>query len=473
MKSNVLNIDGVDRMIFAEEKPKSKVPEWEAQHSKSAGFADLMEDGFGSLYKYSPRMRDTAEVPVERTVNRNVMEQIMQLSEYKDLRHLTVGDETYSVAGLTAFKSILDKVPEEVKQQQQRLQDIQEMIDKIENPLDAAEHDHVQDLLKQLAAQQQTVQEGLEQAADGIRQQARAALKQAASEISEMDSAGGLLAGTEPSSLTSTISAEDKAAVAKHLSTNRKLKDIVKMAGRLKRIAERKQAQKTQYVRQQIAGIEQGNELADLLPEEFLKLADPNLEVLFYKGFTEGDLYQYKMTGQEKLGKGPIIVAVDCSGSMSGTPDIWSKAVALAMYWIARKQKRSFGVLLFNYDVVAEVFIEAGESKVDSLTGLLLSGCSGGTSFERPLNVAVEALALSAFQKADILLITDGLAAVSAPFLENYKKIKKEKQFNCISVLIGGQAAPAVLTSISDQVICLAGDIAGNEDAVFDQAFTI
>jgi uncharacterized protein with von Willebrand factor type A (vWA) domain len=82
-------------------------------------------------------------------------------------------------------------------------------------------------------------------------------------------------------------------------------------------------------------------------------LADPDLEDLFYLRFAERGLMQYDLIGHEPEGQGPIIIAIDESGSMTTdyggmTGEVWSKAVMLALLSIARLQKRDLAVIHFS-----------------------------------------------------------------------------------------------------------------------------
>ena len=54
---------------------------------------------------------------------------------------------------------------------------------------------------------------------------------------------------------------------------------------------------------------------------------------------------QYELKGTEKQGKGPIVVCVDNSGSMSGDRETWSIVVALALLEIATMPKREFACI--------------------------------------------------------------------------------------------------------------------------------
>ena len=48
------------------------------------------------------------------------------------------------------------------------------------------------------------------------------------------------------------------------------------------------------------------------------------------------------------MGKGPIIICLDESGSMIGERNHAAKALALALAWIARQQKRWCALIAFS-----------------------------------------------------------------------------------------------------------------------------
>src|SRR5262247_4362543 len=103
----------------------------------------------------------------------------------------------------------------------------------------------------------------------------------------------------------------------------------------------------------EITSITIGNDLTHLLPGEVALLGDPDLEDLFYLKFAERRLLQYELEGRESEGRGPIILALDESGSMSETlggvvKEAWSKSVMLGLLAIAHHQKRDLAVIHFS-----------------------------------------------------------------------------------------------------------------------------
>ena len=93
---------------------------------------------------------------------------------------------------------------------------------------------------------------------------------------------------------------------------------------------------------EELLEVEQGDALHRLLPHELLSLHHPVLRKDFYRRFLDQELIQYSLRGVEDKGKGPMIVCLDGSSSMSGDKEIWSKAVTLTLLEIARKQRRLF-----------------------------------------------------------------------------------------------------------------------------------
>jgi uncharacterized protein with von Willebrand factor type A (vWA) domain len=126
--------------------------------------------------------------------------------------------------------------------------------------------------------------------------------------------------------------------------------------------------------------------------------------------------------GTKKEGKGPIVVCVDNSGSMSGDRETWSKAVALALLEIATMQKRGFACIHFGgpSDALEIIEINPGEKgilrKAVKVAEFFLN--AGGTAFEPALSQALELISKQNFKKADVYSSLMGtLPLVQSSFL--------------------------------------------------------
>lgn len=256
-------------------------------------------------------------------------------------------------------------------------------------------------------------------------------------------------------------SLEEKIELAKKVLSVPKLQKIAKIAGRLKRIAAKKQLTKTKHALHTIVSVETGNNLARLLPSQALMLKLPVMRPLFVKGYAEKSLLQYQMGGKERMGRGPIVACLDSSRSMGGKLEIWSKAVCLALLGIAIAQKRHFRVIHFSNGVArTDDFPASCEQNAKTQARLLASMeyfSGGGTNWTKPLDKAVDCIKSDKYLKdADIILITDGNCDVDDSWLEQFKTQKSEWGFTVFGVGIGFMSEP--LQKVSDQTVKI-GDI--------------
>ena len=76
----------------------------------------------------------------------------------------------------------------------------------------------------------------------------------------------------------------------------------------------------------------------------------------------------------------------------------------------------------------------------------------GGTDFVKPLQRASEIINESRFKKADIIFVTDGQDNVSEGFLKSFSKLKTEKEFNVLSLVIGNGHS---VQRFSDKVVSI------------------
>ena len=195
--------------------------------------------------------------------------------------------------------------------------------------------------------------------------------------------------------------------LAARLKTDPRLKQIALLAGRFKRIAASKRRQKVKHGADEVADIEQGADLARLLPAELVKLTHRTRRAILLKDLLERQAMQYQLVGQEPLGKGPLVVVLDKSGSMDGPRDIWATAVALALLDEAQRARRVFALLAFDYAVKHESVVKPGEALPEQA---LFTACAGGTEIGVALRRGLDLIQQhqGALKKADLVLVTDG-----------------------------------------------------------------
>lgn len=216
------------------------------------------------------------------------------------------------------------------------------------------------------------------------------------------------------------------------------LRRLAEGIGRLRRLARTAQRQALRHRRDEWTAITQGADLARVLPVELAALADPVRAWDVGRRLVEGRLLQYDVRPTPRAGRGPILCAVDCSGSMAGIPLEWAVAVALALADTARRQRRDFAACAFNAKLQGQWDAPRGRFAPDGLLGLAQLGADGGTAFEPPLQWALDRLAQHRFRQADVVLITDGECRLAAAFRDRLLQAKARLGFRVFAIQIGG-----------------------------------
>jgi Mg-chelatase subunit ChlD len=255
--------------------------------------------------------------------------------------------------------------------------------------------------------------------------------------------------------------------LASRLREDDRLRRIALLAGRFKRIAAAKQRQKVKHGAEEVTDVEQGGELSRLLPAELAKLARPRLRLALLRDLLERQAMQYRLSGTETLGKGPLVACLDKSGSMDGAPDVWATAVALALLDIAQRQRRPFALLAFDEGVRFEAVVQPDETLPEQ--GLFVS-CGGGTSIADVVGRGLELISQhpGSLRRADIVLITDGGSDPSpAPAL---REVAHELGVTILGIGIG--VVPEVLSPWCDEIQSVSS-VQGMDEATAEKLFTV
>lgn len=423
----------------------------------------LAEDLWRELYKYSPQLVPPEQVDSSHQFNRTLTEKAQGLKEYDVLRSYTqLDDMSSTVATVSLLDKLINEIPpeklkelndqiEQCQNQQNQLQKMQDQLSGTQsmsqsNPKDKNLKQQAQNLQNQIQQGQQSLQQSSQQLQQTIDKNAptiRSAMRQALNEATQgtkevYDFMAGW--GVDPGSLQ-RMPYEDKIALADKIRNTEVLRNVAKIVGRMKLLLASKQKQKITKVPEEIVDISQGDDIMRTVPSDMMLMMDEDTEPLFIRKFTEKQLQTYQLEGREKLGEGPIVVCVDNSGSMSGAPEIVSKAIAYALLDLASKKKRRFACIHFGAENEYEVFEITpdmkGDDRIKTIISMLSYFRGGGTSFETPLREAMKIMEKDAYTKGDICFITDGQADVPDAFLKKYHKVKKEKDFKCIGILVG------------------------------------
>ena len=464
---NTINLDSYDKAAFnwvKKESPGLQKLE-ESGASKNVAFPHLMEDVYGSLYKYDPLIKE--EIEPGFTPNKKIMEQLMQMREYNELREFTCLQEFESAVGVQSFsEQLIQNLPEEVKQRMDDLAKAQEAYNNLlesENPSP-----------KQIIGTKQTLQEYAKATEEimsstefELHKIIREAIQKGAEEAKEMSQFLNAF-GTEPGQ-PCTLPMEEKVKMAQKIKDNPTLKKIAQIAGRFQRLALHYQSTKTKHGVDEIVDITTGNDLNRIVPTELVLMDDPDLDILFYQKYSERKLLQFEMQGKETKGKGPIIICIDNSGSMAGEREAWAKGFALGLLTIARKQKRNFAIIHFGNATELKTFTFDKKVNSEELLVALSHFFGGGTNFERPLREAISLLYKenSILKEADIVFVSDGECSLGPESLKFYTINKQKLQFKTYGVLI--QTSTETLPFPTDATFKL--DTLQNDDVILKTVF--
>lgn len=188
-----------------------------------------------------------------------------------------------------------------------------------------------------------------------------------------------------------------------------KIRRIAEMAGRMYKLLKGAKARRVEGVPEEVVGIEFGSDIAALIPQEYALWAAgiPTRTELAMR-LSEGRAAQLKREGQEVKGRGPLVVALDESGSMQGARDEWAKAAMTALTRIAWEDRRPVKIVHFS------TATKVHELKPGDHRGLLRAQSvflDGGTDIGTAMSVAAEEVddwAKQGIVGADVVLISDG-----------------------------------------------------------------
>jgi hypothetical protein len=184
---------------------------------------------------------------------------------------------------------------------------------------------------------------------------------------------------------------------------------IARLAGRLYANLRGAKATRVAGVPGEVFSVSQGNDLSRLLPSEQVLFADPILENVVLARIATRTAAQYAVRGPANLSKGPLVLALDESGSMHALRNTWSKAAAVAASRAAFDDNRPVSVLHYATSVVVQRMSRGDPSGMVEMVRHFLGG---GTAIGLALAAAVDEakeLARRGDRGADVILITDGV----------------------------------------------------------------
>lgn len=461
IETSVLNTDNFDKRRFKQIMGMSKSMQELEGRTDFPDFENLLGDIWASLFKASPELKNDVEEHL--TLNKEIIERLMNEESYQDYRQTTKLDDMVSAIGTIKFgEQTLKWFEEQARENEdlrEHLEQIKDLAEQIEQEQDKESQEGENDNEEGQSELEEQMNEVMNDMAEEMFDNAQSlhsfsqAMQNAVEETQETADdvealVGGKEAGTGSSELNK-LPLRDKIKLAEILSNDIKMKEIAKWAGRFKKIARTKQKMKHEDSTEQ-SGVEMGNDLERVLPSELLLLSDERTRNDFLRRYAEGELMQYEQEGKESLGEGSIIVCLDQSGSMYDLENI-SKAFTLAIMSIAKRQRRNFVYIPYDNELGEVRTFKKGKIKPKEMIKFAGEFLSGGTDFENPLEESLKYLKKENYKDADIVFITDGEALISEHFLNDFIQDKEKLEFNVLSLAL--TSSTRTLQKFSDKVI--------------------
>jgi uncharacterized protein with von Willebrand factor type A (vWA) domain len=153
----------------------------------------------------------------------------------------------------------------------------------------------------------------------------------------------------------------------------------------------------------------------------------------------------------QPLERGPIVVCLDTSGSMSGAPEQIAKAVVLQALRTAWQERRGCRLVAFGgAGEVVERDLAAGAAGLHALLDLLGQGFDGGTDIQGPIERAVETVHDAAWAGADLLIVSDGEFGCTRATLERLDAARAGLGLRVQGVLIGDRETMGLMEVCDD-----------------------
>lgn len=205
--------------------------------------------------------------------------------------------------------------------------------------------------------------------------------------------------------------------------------------------------------RGEIDGLRYSNDISSVLPSELALLKNTAAKKLFQLKFAQKQLLSFKYqndvldskeeniqeeTSVEKQEpKGPIIICVDTSGSMHGTPENIAKTITFALSKIAIEEERKCYLISFSTSIETLDLTDFSANPIGKLVQFLRMSFHGGTDATPALKHAVKMLSENEWKNADVLMISDFVMQSLNNDIKTQIESAQEDNTNFHSLVIG------------------------------------
>lgn len=213
--------------------------------------------------------------------------------------------------------------------------------------------------------------------------------------------------------------------------------------------------------RGEIDGLRYSNDISSVLPSELALLKNPAAKKLFQLKFAQKQLLSFKYQNdmedlkeetvqeetsvEKKEPKGPIIICVDTSGSMHGTPENIAKTITFALSKIAIEEERKCYLISFSTSIETLDLTDFSANSIGRLVQFLRMSFHGETDATPALKHAVKMLSENEWKNADVLMISDFVMQTLDNDIKTQIESAQEDNTNFHSLVIGSSGNNAAI----------------------------
>jgi uncharacterized protein with von Willebrand factor type A (vWA) domain len=222
----------------------------------------------------------------------------------------------------------------------------------------------------------------------------------------------------------------------------------------------------------ELKGIHLDDRIERMLGAEALLITHPVLHKLWRARFAERRLLCYdseavlvervvdpagraqpatELPDAESAERGPMLIAVDTSGSMKGAPENVAKALVLQVLRTAHAERRACRLLAFGGPgELVEHELALTPTGLDALMAVMGQSFDGGTDLQMPIERAIERVHEAQWRSADLLVVSDGEFGCTPATLAQLDRAREELGLRVQGILIGDRETMGLLDTCDD-----------------------
>ena len=243
------------------------------------------------------------------------------------------------------------------------------------------------------------------------------------------------------------------AAIYSRVRNDLGLRQICDLAGRFRRVARSKQRQKVRHGLDDVVGVEPGGDIGRLLPAELVRLAVPEWELDSLRRIVEHQALCREYHAVEPIGKGPFVVVCDESGSMEGARAHTAKALALALAWVARHQRRWCGLVAYSGGSGERLLaLPPGRWDESALCDWLAAFIGKGSDLDLPLAELPRMYEQIGAPPGvtDLVMVTDARCHITPELQKHFLNWRRAARVRAVALVIDSPAGD--LAAVCDEV---------------------